>query len=59
MRAILCALKKFDDFLASDKPLQTSAEKLFQAPIADGAYPHWPNPQCCGRMAGVPIKSEF
>jgi len=29
------ALKKFDDYLASEKPLQAPAEKLFQGPIAD------------------------
>src|ERR1700690_3411418 len=29
------ALKRFDDFLVSDKPLAVSAEKLFQGPIAD------------------------
>src|ERR1035438_9538757 len=29
------ALKKFDDFLASDHPLQAPIEKLFQGPIAD------------------------
>src|SRR5450631_3688606 len=29
------ALKKFDDYLASEKPLEVSVEKLFQGPIAD------------------------
>jgi hypothetical protein len=52
------ALKKFDDFLASDKPLQTSAEKLFQAPIAD-ALTHIGQIAMLRRMAGVPMKSEF
>jgi hypothetical protein len=52
------SLKKFDDFLASDKPLQTSAEKLFQAPIAD-ALTHIGQIAMLRRMAGVPMKSEF
>jgi hypothetical protein len=52
------ALKKFDDFLASDKPLQTSAEKLFQAPIAD-ALTHIGQIAMLRRMAGAPMKSEF
>ena len=29
------ALKKLDDYLASEKPLQVSAQKLSQGPIAD------------------------
>src|SRR5579863_6900729 len=29
------ALKKFDDFLASGKPLEAPLEKLFQGPVAD------------------------
>ena len=29
------ALKRLDDYLASEKPLQVSAEKLSQGPIAD------------------------
>jgi hypothetical protein len=33
------SVKKFDDYLASDNPLQVSAEKLFQAPIADALTP--------------------
>jgi hypothetical protein len=52
------SLKKFDDFLASDKPLQTSAEKVFQAPIAD-ALTHIGQIAMLRRMAGVPMKSEF
>ena len=52
------SLKKFDDFLASDKPLQTSAEKLFQAPIAD-ALTHIGQIAMLRRMAGVPMKSEY
>ena len=51
------ALKKFDDYLASDKPLQVSAEKLFQGPIAD-ALTHIGQIAMLRRMAGVPIKGE-
>ncbi len=52
------ALKKFDDYLASEKPLQVSAEKLFQGPIAD-ALTHIGQIAMLRRMAGVPMKSEY
>lgn len=51
------ALKKFDDYLASEKPLAVSAEKLFQGPIAD-ALTHIGQIAMLRRMAGVPMKSE-
>jgi hypothetical protein len=51
------ALKKFDDYLASDKPLRVSAEKLFQGPIAD-ALTHVGQIAMLRRMAGVPMKGE-
>ena len=51
------ALKKFDDFLASDQPLQAPAEKLFQGPIAD-ALTHVGQLAMLRRMAGCPIKGE-
>jgi hypothetical protein len=51
------ALKKFDDYLASDEPLQVSAEKLFQGPIAD-ALTHVGQIAMLRRMASVPMKSE-
>jgi hypothetical protein len=51
------ALKKFDDYLASDKPLEVSAEKLFQGPIAD-ALTHVGQIAMLRRMAGVAIKGE-
>ena len=50
-------LKKFDDYLASEKPLHVSAEKLFQGPIAD-ALTHVGQSAMLRRMAGVPTKSE-
>lgn len=51
------AVKKFDDYLASDKPLQASAEKLFQGPIAD-ALTHIGQLAMLRRMAGVAMKGE-
>jgi hypothetical protein len=51
------ALKKFDDYLASQKPLEVSAEKLFQSAIAD-ALTHIGQIAMLRRMAGVPIKGE-
>jgi hypothetical protein len=51
------SLKKFDDFLASEQPLQAPAEKLFQGPIAD-ALTHVGQLAMLRRLAGVPIKSE-
>ena len=50
-------VKKFDDYLASDKPLQVPAEKLFQGPIAD-ALTHVGQIAMLRRMAGVPVKGE-
>ena len=51
------ALKKFDNYLASEKPLQVSAEKLFQGPIAD-ALTHIGQLAMLRRMASVPMKGE-
>ena len=51
------ALKKFDEYLASEKPLQALADKLFQGPIAD-ALTHIGQLAMLRRMAGVPIKGE-
>lgn len=51
------ALKMFDDFLASDEPLQAPAEKLFQGPIAD-ALTHVGQIAILRRMAGAPLKAE-
>ena len=51
------ALKKFDDYLASDKALEVSAEKLFQGPVAD-ALTHVGQIAMLRRMAGVSMKSE-
>jgi hypothetical protein len=51
------SLQKFDDYLASGKPLQASAEKLLQGPIAD-ALAHVGQLAMLRRMAGAPIKGE-
>jgi hypothetical protein len=51
------ALKKLDDYLASDKPLAVPEEKLFQGPIAD-ALTHVGQIAMLRRMAGVPMKGE-
>ena len=50
-------LKAFDDFLASDHPLEATPEKLFQGPIAD-ALTHVGQIAMLRRMAGAPLKGE-
>jgi hypothetical protein len=50
-------LKKFDDHLASDAPLQASLENLFQGPVAD-AFTHSGQIGILRRMAGAPVKGE-
>jgi hypothetical protein len=51
------ALKKFDEYMASEKPLEVSPEKLFQGPIAD-ALTHTGQIAMLRRMAGVPMRGE-
>ena len=51
------ALKRFDDFLASNESLQSSAEKLFQGPIAD-ALTHVGQIAILRRLAESPVKGE-
>jgi hypothetical protein len=51
------ALKKFDDYLASEAPLQASLENLFQGPVAD-AFTHSGQIGILRRMAGAPVKGE-
>jgi hypothetical protein len=51
------SLKKFDDYLASSDPLRSSAEGLFQGPIAD-ALTHIGQLAMLRRLAGCPIKGE-
>jgi hypothetical protein len=51
------ALEAFDDYLASDAPLGTSLEKLFQGPVAD-ALTHTGQLTMVRRIAGGPIRAE-
>ena len=51
------ALKSFDDYLASTRPLHAPAEKLFQGPVAD-ALTHVGQIAMLRRMAGAPVKGE-
>ncbi len=51
------ALKAFDDYLTSDNPLQTPADKLFQGPIAD-ALTHIGQISMLRRVAGGPVRAE-
>lgn len=53
----LASLKKFDDYVASQEPLRSSAEGLFQGPIAD-ALTHIGQIAMLRRLAGCPIKGE-
>jgi hypothetical protein len=50
-------VQAFDEYLASDAPLASPAEKLFQGPIAD-ALTHTGQINMLRRMAGCPIKGE-
>jgi hypothetical protein len=51
------ALKKLDDYLASDASLANPAEKLFQGPIAD-ALTHTGQLAMLRRLAGSPVRGE-
>jgi hypothetical protein len=51
------ALAKLDACLASDAPLGTPVEKLFQGPIAD-AFTHVGQISMLRRLAGDPVKGE-
>jgi hypothetical protein len=51
------ALKKFDDYLASEESLHAPAEKLFQGPIAD-ALTHVGQIAILRRLAGKSIRGE-
>jgi hypothetical protein len=51
------ALQTFDDYLASDRELSASCERLFQGPIAD-ALTHVGQLTILRRIAGEPIKGE-
>jgi hypothetical protein len=51
------AVKRFDDYLASDAPLESTPERLFQGAIAD-ALTHIGQLAMLRRLAGCPIKGE-
>ena len=51
------ALEKLDAYLASDAPMEESAEKLFQGPVAD-ALTHVGQIAMLRRMAGCPMRGE-
>ena len=51
------ALSAFDDYLASTFPLGSSAEKLFQGPVAD-ALTHIGQIAMLRRLAGSPVRGE-
>jgi hypothetical protein len=51
------ALASLDAYLASDSPLSSPAEKLFQGPIAD-ALTHVGQIAMLRRLAGAPMKGE-
>ena len=51
------ALKKFDDYLASDEPLHAPSEKLFQGPIAD-SLTHVGQIAMLRHLANCPVKGE-
>jgi hypothetical protein len=51
------SLRHLDDYLAGPEPLQASAEKLFQGPLAD-ALTHVGQLALLRRLSGVPIRGE-
>ncbi len=51
------AVKRFDDYLASDEPLHGPAEGLLQAPLAD-AFTHIGQIAMLRRLAGSPVLGE-
>jgi hypothetical protein len=51
------SVQAFDDYLASDQPLNDSVEKLFQGPVAD-ALTHTGQLTMLRRMAECPIRGE-
>ena len=51
------SLARFDALLASDEPLRSPPEKLFQGPIAD-AFTHVGQIALLRRLGGLPIRGE-
>ncbi len=50
-------MRAFDDYLAGEAPIATSAERLFQGPVAD-ALTHVGQIALLRRMAGSPVRGE-
>jgi hypothetical protein len=57
VQRFFAALKSFDDFLASNAPVEAPLEKLFQGPIAD-ALTHVGQLAILRRLARAPVKGE-
>ena len=57
VQRFFAALQAFDEYLASDAPLNAPVEKLFQGPIAD-ALTHTGQIAMLRRMAGCPMRGE-
>ena len=51
------SLKAFDDYLASEQPIEVPIEGLFQGPVAD-ALTHTGQLAMLRRLAGCPIRGE-
>jgi hypothetical protein len=56
-KRFFAALQLFDDYLASDRPLHSSAERLFQGPVAD-ALTHVGQIAMLRGIAGSSIRAE-
>jgi hypothetical protein len=57
VKRFFAAVEAFDDYLASQAPLNTPAERLFQGAVAD-SLSHVGQIAMLRRLAGAPIKSE-
>lgn len=57
VQRFFAALRAFDDYLASDLPVLSPAEKLFQGPVAD-ALTHVGQIAMMRRLAGAPVRGE-
>jgi hypothetical protein len=57
LRRFFASLEAFDAYLASGEPLATSAERLFQGPVAD-ALTHVGQLAMLRRLAGGPVRGE-
>lgn len=57
VKRFFARLQAFDDYLASDQPLESPAERLFQGPVAD-ALTHTGQIAMLRRMAGSPLRGE-